>query len=329
MRRIVVLSTGGTIAARVDRGSGHVVAAATGEELLKVLADHGHELPGDVEVVSEQFCNVGGFLFDLELSFQLARRAESLLANSETVGVVVTQGTDTMEESSFLADLLVGSDKPVVFTGAQRHADEPDSDGPRNLADAIRVAAAPDVRGCGALLVFDQAIHPARDVTKRHTARVGTFFSGEHGMVGEIDMNRVIIHRRPTLRGHFSVNRLQTAIDLIKLVMGSDGRLLRSARDSGAQGVVLEAFGRGNANLAVVDAVQEVTTSGVPVVVTSRCAQGRVEPIYGKGGGKDLEAAGTIFAGDLTGPKARVLLAVLLGDPGVPDLKAAVASIAG
>ncbi|MBV8398082.1 MAG: asparaginase, partial [Acetobacteraceae bacterium] len=227
-------------------------------------------------------------------------------------GVVVTHGTDTMEESAFLADLVVTSDKPVVFTGAQRHADERDTDGPRNLAEAIRLAAS-GLRGLGAVILFDQEFHAARDATKTHAYRVGAFTSMEHGKVGEIDGDRILLHRRPALRLTVSTERIEPAVDLLKLVMGSDARFIRFAFQSGAKGIVIEAFGRGNGTTSVVEGVREAIEAGTPVVIVSRCPQGRVKPIYGKGGGKDLAAAGAIFAGDLAGVKARVLLAVLLG----------------
>jgi L-asparaginase len=328
MTKVVVLGTGGTIASRADGARGHV-AAATGAELLDSLTARGVTAPAEMTVTVEQFCNFNSFLFDLELASRLARRAEAILREPDVAGVVVTHGTDTMEESAFLADLAVTSDKPIVFTGAQRPADAPDSDGPRNLADAIRVAAAREARGLGVLVVFEQELHAARDVTKLHTARLGTFYSGEHGKLGEIDGTRVVVHRSPVLRHHFAIERIEPSVELIKLVMGTDGRLLRHALETGARGIVLEAFGRGNANHAVVGGVHEANGRGVPVLVTSRCPQGRVEPVYGNGGGKDLATAGALFAGDLSGPKARILLAALLGRPGVPDLAAAVASVAG
>jgi L-asparaginase len=189
----------------------------------------------------------------------------------------------------------------------------PDTDGPRNIADAVRIAASPAAIGLGAMIAFEQEFHAARDVTKTHTSRVDTFLSGEHGKLGEIDGERVSVHRRPLLRKTFVPARIESRVDLIKLVMGSDDRFLRFAADSGAKGIVIEGFGRGNATPAAAKAIAEIIAAGVPVIVTSRCPRGRVRPIYGNGGARDLERAGAIFAGDLSGPKARVLAAVTLG----------------
>lgn len=326
MTKVVVVSTGGTIASRVDHERGFVTSQVTGAELVRRLG----VLAPAVEIETDEFATIGSFLFDLDLVFRLTQRIAVHLADQAVAGVVVTQGTDTMEEASFMADVLIASDKPVVFTGAQRHADEPDSDGPRNLADAIRVAAAPEARGLGAMIVFEQELHAARDATKVHASRVGTFASAEHGKLGDVDGERVIVHRRPALRSNFKAERIEPQVDLVKLVMGSDARFIDHAEATGAKAIVLEAFGRGNATLAVVDAVRRATTRGIPVVVTSRCPQGRVEPIYGNGGGKDLLAAGAIFAGDLSGIKARILLSVLLAQPRSPvELARLIAAVAG
>jgi L-asparaginase len=308
MTKVVLVSTGGTIASRLDKARGHVSATASGAELLTLLHD---ELPG-ISVEIDEFCNIGSFNIDLALAFRLARRIEQHLARADVASVAVSHGTDTLEESAFLADLVVAGDKLIVFTGAQRHADEPDTDGPRNLGGAIRLAAS-GLRGLGAVILFDQEFHAARDATKVHAYRTAAFTSMGHGKLGEIDGHRVILHRRPVLRATIQTERIEPAVDLIKLVMGSDARFIRCAIESGAGGIVIEAFGRGNATLAVVEGVREAIAAGLPVVVASRCPQGRVQPIYGNGGGKDLAAAGAIFAGDLTGVKARVLLSVLLG----------------
>ena len=329
MLKVVVVSTGGTIASKHDRQADALVSSASGEELLASLGALAPDLP----VSTESFCNIGSFAMDLETSFRLARRLDAILADPDVAGVVVTHGTDTMEEAVFLADLVVTSDKPVVFTGAQRHAAEPDADGPRNLADAIRVAASPSARSLGAVIVFEGEIHAARDVTKIHAYRVGTFASAEHGKLGEVDAGRVIVQRRPLLRpplfrGAGAIERIETRVDLIRLVMGNDDRFMRCALQSGACGIVLEAFGRGNVTPAVLAAITDAVQGGVVVVVTTRCPQGRVMPLYGGSGGKAAAAAGAIFAGDLSGLKARILLALLLGSGGT-DIASAFDQVAG
>jgi L-asparaginase len=287
-----------------------VIAGVGSDELLRSL---GRFAP-TVDVMTEQFCNVGSFMFTLELAFGVVKRADELLRDAEVVGVVVTCGTDTMEEIAYLADLMVTSDKPIVFTGAQRHADFPDSDGPRNLHSAILVAASEAAQGLGAVIVFEDEIHAARDATKTHSSRVGTFASAEHGKLGDVDGAVVTVSRRTTRRDPIAAAAIETKVDLVKACMGADGRFIDCAVETGSRGIVLEAFGRGNVTLAMTEAIRRAVRRGAVVAITSRSPQGRVAPTYtGGGGGYDLSQAGAVFAGDLSSVKTRVLLAVLLG----------------
>ena len=272
-----------------------------------------HDPLQGIGVVVDEFCNVGSYALDLEDGFRLRGAIDEKLADPTIDGVVVTHGTDTMEESAYMADLLVASDKPIVFTGAQRAADQPDADGPRNIADSIRVAASDEARGLGAMICFEQELHAARDVTKTHTSRVDTFISGEHGKLGEIDGEKIIIQRRPTLVKKIEAASVAGDIEIVKMAMGTSGRYLRFAAEQGAKAIVIEGFGRGNATPPVTEAALEVVAKGIPVVMTSRCQRGRVMPIYGNGGGKTLSEGGVIFAGDLSSQKARVLVALLMG----------------
>ena len=149
-----------------------------------------------------------------------------------------------------------------------------------------------------------------------------------HGKLGVIDEGEVHLSRRPVARQTFVTERIDDRVDLLTMALGADDRLIRYAAASGARAVVLQGFGRGNANSMVAAAVADIVASGVPVIVTSRCPEGFVRPIYGNGGGKDLEKAGAIFAGDLSGQKARILAAVLLGvEMTWDDLRAAFASL--
>lgn len=310
MSKINLITTGGTIASSRKEGSDRVVANVSGAE----LKSHLHDPLAGIDIEVDDFCSVGSFAFDLPLAYSLARHIDTALADADCDGVVVTHGTDTMEESCYMADLLVASDKPVVFTGAQRHAGNPDTDGPRNIAEAIRVAAAPRARGLGAVIVFEQDIHAGRDVTKAHTARVDTFRSNAYGKLGEVDGENVCIYRKPAQRFHVEAQKVVPEVELMKLAMGSSPAFLEFAVARGARAIVIEALGRGNAPNGFAEAIAPIVDKGIPVIVASRCQEGRAHPIYGGGsGGKDLADAGAIFAGDLSGLKARILASVLLG----------------
>ena len=308
MSSVVVVSTGGTIAMRPDPETGKLVPAVSGEELVDMLA-----WPEAPPLELDDFVRVPSFDMHGELALSLAERVIEHADRRNLAGVVVTHGTDTMEESVYLIDRLLRADVPVVLTGAQRGADEPDTDGPRNLRDAIRVASAPAARGRGAMIAFAGEIHAAREVRKVHTSALPAFAAPGYGPIGAVDGERVVFQRHSERRPALPVPAELAPVDLIRLYAGSDARFVHAAVEAGARAIVLEGTGRGNANDQVVAGVRDAVAHGVTVAVCSRCASGRVEPVYGRGGGRDLADAGAIFAGDLAGPKARVLLQIALG----------------
>ena len=310
--KIVLLATGGTIASRYDPKLGRTIASQRADELLRMLP----QVADFAEIEVHDIATIPSYQMDLQFAFGLARRIKEVLDRPEVTGVVITHGTDTMEETCYLADLLLDSDKPAVFTGAQRAHDDPQSDGPLNLLNALRVAASPLTRGLGAMICFNATIHAARDVTKVHASAVETFQSYEHGALGEVDGDKVVIHRRPVLRRSFKIDRLEESVELFRLVLGIDLRGLEAAIERSVAGLVIEGFGRGNGPSRLAELVRLATRKKIPVLITSRCPAGRVQPVYGGGGGgRDLADAGGIFAGDLKGPKARLLLMVLLSGP--------------
>lgn len=310
--KVVLLATGGTIASRYDPALGRTVASQRAEDLLQALPQVGEV--ADIEV--DNFATIPSFDMTVQFALSLARRIDEVLARPDVTGVVVTHGTDTMEETSYLSDLLVQTEKPAVFTGAQRAHDDPQSDGPFNLLNAVRVATCPMARGLGAVVCFNGTIHAARDVTKLHASAVETFQSYDRGALGEVDGDKVVLHRRPLLRRSFKVDHLEERVDVFRLTLGADLSGLESAISRGVAGLIIEGFGRGNGPTRLSELVGRATGKGIPVLITSRCPAGRVEPIYGGGGGgRDLQDAGGIFTGDLKGPKARLLLMVLLSSP--------------
>lgn len=306
--KVVVLTTGGTIASK-PVSSGGVVAAEGGDELLSAVPDI--EEVADARV--EDLFKVGGYLMKPENMLEVARRIRALDDDPDIAGIVVTHGTDTMEETAYLTDLLYGGEKPVVFTGAQRNASEPDTDGPRNLRDAVRVAGSPAAGGLGSVIVMGGSIEGAREATKVHTTDLRAFASPGYGPVGNITDEGVhVFHPRlrpPNLA--YAISELPR-VDLVKLTAGVDGTFLRAAREAGTAGLVLEAFGIGNANHEVLEEVRKAVRNDIPVIVVSRCLEGRAAPVYGNGGGYDLREAGAIFGGSLAGQKARLLLMAAL-----------------
>ena len=313
MARVHLLATGGTIASRrTDDGLSATTPAA---ELLAAAGP----LPG-LEVTVSDLTTVPSFALTGADVRALVREVRRQLADGVD-GVVVTHGTDTMEESAFLADLVHDDPRPVVFTGAQRPFDAPAPDGPANLADALRVAADPAARELGVLLAFDGLVFAARGVRKVETLRSAAFGAPGRGPVLRVAGGTVVPRGRPPRPPALPLD-LDTElprVDVVACAQGSDDALLRAAVAAGAAGVVLEAFGAGNVPPLVAAAAAELVAGGVPVLVCSRVPSGPVAPLYA-GGGASLARDGALLGGDLSPWQGRLLLAAALAldpqDPG-------------
>lgn len=303
--RIAVLATGGTIASRLD-ADGDLAVTDTVADLLADL-----RTPPGVEVHGFDLSHRPSFALSLDDMLATVRQVRARLADG-FAGVVVTHGTDTLEEVAYLTGQLSPREARIVLTGAQRSADEPDSDARRNLLDAIQVAAAP--HPVGVAIVLGGVACAAVEGRKVHTSAISGFSGGPAGALALVDPDGVLRLSAAARGGHYATRPVPDRlprVDLVKLVAGVDATHLHASLRAGAEGIVVEAFGAGNAPPAVVAAVREADTSGVPVVITSRTGAGRVRPIYA-GGGAELAQAGAIFAGDLTGAQARVALALAL-----------------
>lgn len=307
---VALLATGGTISSR-SSGGGASTAQDAGADLVARL-----DLPPGIEVRVQDVFTVSGFRMTLDRVHALAQAVAAQLRDPDVAGIVVTHGTDTTEETAFFLDLFHADDRPVVLTGAQRAADAPDSDGPRNLADAVTVAASPPARGLGVLIGFGGQLFPARGTRKTHTLAADTFANPHGGPLGWVHGGDVSVgttpRRMPALDlGAFDATGVR--VDVLVCHADADSTALRAFAEAGARGIVLEATGAGNANPDICAAVRELTAAGVVVVTSTRVAAGPVTAIYGDGGGVDLEAAGAVPSGLLRPSQARVLLAALLG----------------
>ena len=307
---IAIVFTGGTISMRFDAAAQGAVPALSGHEIL--AATRGIE---DVdEVTVEQWGSFPGPHMHVARMWALRNRIAEYQARSDIRGVVVTHGTDTLEESAYLCARSLDPSKPVVFTGAMRSASDLGWDGPANLLDAARVAASDDARGFGALVTMSGRIFSAIDETKAHTHLLDAFESPGLGPVGVVDDGEVIFRRRlgdmpPLLRPSAPA----TPVDIVGAWAGADSRLLDASRADG-KGVVVSALGRGNVPPEMVPGVERWIADGKPVVVSSRAQRGRVGHTYGyPGGGRRLHALGAIFAGSRRPQQARIDLMLALG----------------
>lgn len=317
------IATGGTIAMKVDPVTKGVVPAISGDDLMQTVPEAAKYATIEVNNFSAMPANY----VEPKWWSRLTKAVDDALARPEVSGVVVAQGTDTMEETAFWLDLTVRSNKPVVLIGAQRNASAPDFDGPRNLLNAIRIATTPDARDKGVMVAMNHQINAARSVTKTHTSGVETFKSGDFGFLGEVWDDRIVFSRAPLRRQHIDIGPGEMPrVEILPMFGGADGSLLRYAVDQGAKGIVVQAVGMGNMNVSMFEAVKYALSKNVPVVISTRVPNGRTMPLYGfQGGGKTTFEAGAVMAGDLNPQKARLLLMLSLhqGKTSKADLQAA------
>jgi L-asparaginase len=308
-RNVHVLFTGGTISMRVDPGTGAAVPALSGEEIVSRV----HGLRKEARLTLEDYARLPGPHVTPHWMWRLRGRVAELLADGAVDAVVLTHGTDTLEESAFLLDLTLDSDKPVVFCGAMRTVSDPGWDGPANLMTAVRAAVHPDGGGRGVLVAVGEQVHAASEATKWHTQSLSAFRS-PRGPLAVLDHGQVVFQRPASRVPPLRARHLVSEVDLHTMAPGVDDALLRASLDRGARGLVVEATGAGNVPPSALPGVRAALAASVPVVLVSRCAEGRVAPLYGyEGGGAMLREMGVIFGQDLPGPKARIKLMVALG----------------
>ena len=314
-KRLAIIFTGGTISMKYDTAIGAAVPALAGHEILNLV--QGADEVAHVEVI--EFGRYPGPHMTLPRMMELASRVRATLERDDVDGVVITHGTDILEETAYLLDLTTASNKPVAMAGAMRNSSEMGWDGPTNLLSAMRVAAADEARRLGVLVVMNDTILAASEATKTHSESFDSFQSPDFGPLGVVDRGEVIIRRLSLKRDYLPASEIIEPVFLIKLAAGMDATLINAAIDAGARGLVIEALGRGNVPPAVMPAIRRALAAGLPVVLVSRCLRGRVFDSYGyEGGGKQLRQLGVIFTDFLNGQKARIKLALALsltGDP--------------
>jgi L-asparaginase len=306
--RVDCLATGGTIASVATRQGEGVTPTLGVEELVRSVP----ELAAVADLRAAQFMQRPStaitFADMLALRNEINRRVED-----GSAGVVVTQGTDTIEETAFALDLLCSGDAPIVITGAMRNPSVPGADGQANLLSAVRLAATPEARGLGAVVVFNDEIHAARFVAKTHTSSLSAFGSRPVGPLGWLSEGRPVIAVRPAGRIHLDVpsNTSVPQVALVRLALDDDGRILAALPSLGFAGAVIEGFGGGHVTPPMVPQIERLAAQ-MPVVLASRTGSGEVlsHTYQYRGSEIELLKLGLVRAGPLDGLKSRVLLSL-------------------
>lgn len=310
MKQVAVIFTGGTISMTVDERLHAAIPALSDEEIISKVT--GIEKIADIRSI--HYGSFPGPHITPEKMLELALLVKEELKKDEIEGVVLTHGTDCLEETAYFLDLVIDSEKPVVVTGAMRNGSELGYDGPSNLAASICTVCSPESKNKGTLVVMNNQVNAADEVTKSHTLNLDTFKSLDFGPLGIVDQDQVLYYRKRRNRQLVPTEKIETKVALIKTVSGQDSSIIDFYVDQQYKGIVIEGMGRGNVPPTMVPGIERALNSGIPVVLVSRCPMGRVLDSYGyNGGGRELRQKGIILGDNLSGQKARIKLMTILG----------------
>lgn len=309
MKHLLVIHTGGTISMSQDQSN----KVVTND--INPISLHQDVINQYAQIDELNPFNVPSPHMTIQHVKQLKDIILEAVTNKYYDGFVITHGTDTLEETAFLLDLILGIEQPVVITGAMRSSNEIGSDGLYNYISAIRVASDEKARHKGVMVVFNDEIHTARNVTKKHTSNTNTFQSPNHGPLGVLTKDRVQFHHMPYRQQALENVNEKLNVPLVKAYMGMPGDIFSFYSREGIDGMVIEALGQGNIPPSALEGIQQLVSLNIPIVLVSRSFNGIVSPTYAyDGGGYQLAQQGFIFSNGLNGPKARLKLLVALSN---------------
>jgi L-asparaginase len=308
MKTILAIHTGGTISMSQNE-KGEVVPNDENP-----IAEEQVILKGQINLITDEMFNLPSPHVTPEVMLKIKQRIMKAIDDGVD-GVVITHGTDTLEETAYFLDLTLPNTIPVVLTGAMRSSNEIGSDGLYNFRNAIMVAATDESYGKGVLVVMNDEIHTARYVTKTHTTNVATFRTPTFGPIGIVTQNKAKYFQELIQTEVCDINHVVEGVYLIKAYAGMDGTLFEAINNENTKGLVLEGLGAGNVPPKTLPAIQSLIDNKIPVVLVSRCYNGVAQEIYDyQGGGIQLGKMGTILCQGLNGQKARIKLLVGLSD---------------
>ncbi|AYU55280.1 asparaginase [Staphylococcus debuckii] len=309
MKKILVIHTGGTISMSEDE-SNKVI-----ENEQNPISKHQDVISRYADVTEINPINLPSPHVGISDVVKLRDIIEKASQDGNYDGFVITHGTDTLEETAYLLDLITETKQPIVITGAMRSSNEIGSDGLYNFISALRVAAADEAIDKGVMVVFNDEIHTARNVTKTHTSNTNTFQSPNHGPLGVLTKTSVQFHHRPYHHKILHEVDSDLYVPIVKAYMDMRSDVLKFYSEQNVDGIVIEALGQGNLPPSALDGLMACLEKGIPVILVSRSFNGIVGPIYGyNGGGYDLEQRGVIFSNGLNGQKARLKLLVAISN---------------
>lgn len=310
MKKILIVFTGGTFSMMIDEETGGAIPRFSGEELMSMIPS----AKSLAEIHCFDFGKYPGPHVTPDLMLDLSQKISAKIAANNYDGVVITHGTDTLEETAYFLDLTVKTDIPIVLIGSMKNSSEPDWDGPQNLIDAIHICLNENSKNLGVLVCLNGEINAASEVTKIFSDSVESFKSLDFGTLGFIQNGRVIFNRLPRHLEKIEAKKINSNVDLLTVYAGMDEKFFKYSADSNVDGIVVEALGVGNVPPPAFEGIKYAVRKRIPIVLTSRCPAGETDDIYSyPGAGKHLHDLGVIFSEYLNGQKARIKLMIVLG----------------
>ena len=281
--KTAIIFTGGTISMKIDPRIHAAIPALSSEEIMAMVTNI--EKFSEIEIIN--FSNVPSPHIDPKMMMELSVLVNETVNREDITAVVVTHGTDTLEETAYLLDLTVNTEKPVIVVGAMRNSSELGYDGSSNLSAAICTGISQNARNKGVLVVMNNEVNAASEVTKTNTLSLDTFKSPEFGPLGIVDNDEVIFYRDIVNRQFIDTQKIEEKVGLLKTAPGMESDIVNFYIDNGYRGIVIEALGRGNIPPKMIDGIKNAIEKNIPIVMVSRCPTGRVLDTYGyEGGGK-------------------------------------------
>jgi len=308
-KNIAIISTGGTIASKRNSKTGLLESGVmSGEELSKKC-----KIPNYIRIIIKSVFQIPSSHMTFEHLIKLKQNIETIFKDTTIDGVVITHGTDTLEETAFFLDLVISNKRPLVITGSQRGPELEGTDAFVNLKDSIILAASKEAEGLGTVVLFNEKIFSPKHVKKNHASNINGFDSKGVGYLGTVDQQEVYVYQKPTYKDKFVLKQSLPTIEVVKTSLGSDGKFIDCARKNGASGIIIEGFGRGHVPPETLESIEKATKRDVYVILTTSAEEGNVKVIYDfPGSVKSLKRRNVILAKNYDSKKAKIKLAVMI-----------------
>ncbi|MBU9714262.1 asparaginase [Evansella tamaricis] len=309
MKRVAVITTGGTIASKHNKEGRLNSGAMTGEELSEIL-----DLPQDIDIQIYSLLQKPSMHLTFEDLDDVRQKINSIFQDKDISGIVVTQGTDSLEETAYFLDLTVSDARPIVVTGSQRSPEQLGSDAFINLRHAIYSTCDNQLRNMGTVVVFNERVFAAKYVKKEHASNIQGFNSFGFGYLGIIDNDKLHLYQKPIDNEKYPPKQKEIpSVEIIKCYLGSDDKFIKACITSNVDGIIIEGVGRGQVSPLMMEAIAEAVERGIHIVITTAAEEGEVYTTYDyKGSAFDLSESGVILGKDYDSKKARIKLIALL-----------------